>query len=201
MNGPLFYLPPELLCTIFGYLKPKELLIAGFVCKKWWNASNYDEIWKKYLFKRFRKYFPSKYSIPNILYYLSENILPQCHLLSFKSQFLRRKKIFNLLYNEYTIEISSSPHIHAQILLNCKLKFNESKISGQKISRVLPNSGNNQVKFTVAIRKDKNSHQGVVEAYCYVTTAIFNLIFFNLINRFVRREINRTLTDMLVGVQ
>lgn len=47
-------IPEPVLLQIFSYLKPKDILSAGQCCKRWYQISYDDFLWKKLLHRDFR---------------------------------------------------------------------------------------------------------------------------------------------------
>lgn len=60
-----YYMPDSILLSIFQYLAPKELTIAGEVCRSWHRVSHDEFLWK-YLFYRTYKIDPDVGIVPGM---------------------------------------------------------------------------------------------------------------------------------------
>jgi len=60
-----YYMPDSILLSIFQYLSPKELTIAGEVCRSWHRVSRDEFLWK-YLFYRTYKIDPDVGIVPGM---------------------------------------------------------------------------------------------------------------------------------------
>ncbi|XP_070154179.1 F-box/WD repeat-containing protein 5 [Polyergus mexicanus] len=66
-----YYMPDSILLSIFQYLTPKELTIAGEVCRSWHRVSHDEFLWK-YLFYRTYKIDPDVGIMPGKTSWLGE---------------------------------------------------------------------------------------------------------------------------------
>ncbi|XP_029160242.1 F-box/WD repeat-containing protein 5-like [Nylanderia fulva] len=66
-----YYMPDSILLSIFQYLSPKELTIAGEVCSSWHRVSRDEFLWK-YLFYRTYKIDPDVGIVPGKTSWLGE---------------------------------------------------------------------------------------------------------------------------------
>ncbi|CAL1685041.1 unnamed protein product [Lasius platythorax] len=66
-----YYMPDSILLSIFQYLTPKELTIAGEVCRSWHRVSHDEFLWK-YLFYRTYKIDPDVGIVPGKTSWLGE---------------------------------------------------------------------------------------------------------------------------------
>ncbi|GAB1869324.1 F-box/WD repeat-containing protein 5 [Camponotus japonicus] len=66
-----YYMPDSILLSIFQYLSPKELTIAGEVCRSWHRVSRDEFLWK-YLFYRTYKIDPDVGIVPGKTSWLGE---------------------------------------------------------------------------------------------------------------------------------
>ncbi|XP_072743715.1 F-box/WD repeat-containing protein 5 [Anoplolepis gracilipes] len=66
-----YYMPDSILLSIFQYLTPKELTIAGEVCRSWHRVSRDEFLWK-YLFYRTYKIDPDVGIVPGKTSWLEE---------------------------------------------------------------------------------------------------------------------------------
>lgn len=49
-----YYMPDSILLNIFQYLTPRELTIAGEVCKSWHRVSRDEFLWKDLLYQTYK---------------------------------------------------------------------------------------------------------------------------------------------------
>lgn len=49
-----YYMPDSILLNIFQYLTPKELTIAGEVCKSWYRVSHDEFLWKDLFYQTYK---------------------------------------------------------------------------------------------------------------------------------------------------
>lgn len=49
-----YYMPDSILLNIFQYLTPKELTIAGEVCKSWYRISHDEFLWKDLFYQTYK---------------------------------------------------------------------------------------------------------------------------------------------------
>lgn len=53
-NEDWYYMPDSILLNIFQYLTPRELTIAGEVCKSWHRVSRDEFLWKDLLYQTYK---------------------------------------------------------------------------------------------------------------------------------------------------
>lgn len=53
-NENWYYMPDSILLNIFQYLTPKELTIAGEVCKSWYRVSHDEFLWKDLFYQTYK---------------------------------------------------------------------------------------------------------------------------------------------------
>lgn len=53
-NEVWYYMPDSILLNIFQYLTPRELTIAGEVCKSWHRVSRDEFLWKDLLYQTYK---------------------------------------------------------------------------------------------------------------------------------------------------
>lgn len=53
-NEDWYYMPDSILLNIFQYLTPRELTIAGEVCKSWHRVSCDEFLWKDLLYQTYK---------------------------------------------------------------------------------------------------------------------------------------------------
>lgn len=64
-----YYMLDSILLSIFQYLTPKELMIAGEVCRSWHRVSRDEFLWK-YLFYRTYKIDPDVGIMPGMFHHI-----------------------------------------------------------------------------------------------------------------------------------
>lgn len=53
-NANWYYMPDSILLSIFRYLTPKELTIAGQVCRSWNRISHDEFLWKALFYQTYK---------------------------------------------------------------------------------------------------------------------------------------------------
>ena len=53
-NENWYYMPDSILLNIFQYLTPRELTIAGEVCKSWYSVSHDEFLWKDLFYQTYK---------------------------------------------------------------------------------------------------------------------------------------------------
>ena len=53
-NENWYYMPDSILLNIFQYLTPKELTIAGEICKSWHRVSRDEFLWKDLFYQTYK---------------------------------------------------------------------------------------------------------------------------------------------------